>query len=311
VTLNWLDPAEEHQASNAMVIGFVGLGRMGSHMCRHIVQKSGFEVIVFDVAKESVAPLLDVGARSADSLAELCANSELIFTCLPMPDDVEVVAVGQGGVSENAKPGSVLIDLSTNSVSGARKIGGQLANSGISMLDAPVSGGPMGAQAGTLSVMVGGDNGLFAQYKPVLQTFGRTVVYVGGLGCGLILKLVNNMIATCYMSAAAEGLTLAEEAGLDLRTVDMVLRDSSADSLPYRALADAAISRNFSPKFPVQLAAKDLRLALDLAEDVQVPTAQGAAAQNLLRMAGLLGFGQLDATAMIQVYESLRTPAGN
>jgi 3-hydroxyisobutyrate dehydrogenase-like beta-hydroxyacid dehydrogenase len=136
-------------------------------------------------------------------------------------------------------------------------------------------------------------------------------VYVGGLGCGLILKLVNNMIATCYMSAAAEGLALAEVAGLDLRTVDMVLRDSSADSLPYRALADAAISRNFSPKFPVQLAAKDLRLALDLAEDVQVPTAQGAAAQNLLRMAGLLGFGQLDATAMIQVYESLRTPAGN
>jgi 3-hydroxyisobutyrate dehydrogenase-like beta-hydroxyacid dehydrogenase len=290
------------------VVGFVGLGRMGRHICRHILQKSGREVIVFDVVAESVAPLAAAGARTARTLAELCAASDVVFTCLPMPNDVEAVALGPGGVGEHARRGSTLVDLSTNSVSGAQRIAAALVDVGIGMLDAPVSGGPMGAEAGTLSVMVGGEAGLFDRHRPLLETFGATVVHVGELGSGLVLKLVNNMIGSCYMGAAAEGLMLAAEAGLDLQVVDTVLRGSSADSLPYRAVAGAMIGRDFSPRFTADLAYKDLRLALGLADDVQVPTPQAAAVQNLLRMARTMGLGQDDVTAMVRVYESVRRP---
>jgi 3-hydroxyisobutyrate dehydrogenase-like beta-hydroxyacid dehydrogenase len=285
-------------------IGFVGLGRMGGGMCRNVVRKSGEDVLVYDVSPEAVRACTDAGARAAASVAEVAAAADVILTSLPMPDDVERVALGPGGIAESAAPGTVYFDLSTSSPEVTRRIAAELDVEGVTMLDAPVSGSPSGAEAGTLAVMVGGDRAAFDAHRSILECFGANVFHLGPIGSGLVAKLVNNMIGLVSVAAASEALMLGAQAGVDPRTLDTVIRCSSGDSIAYRALADRALAGDFAPSFTLDLAYKDVHLALELADRLGVPTPQGAGAHNLMRMARGLGLGDRDPTAVVKVYET-------
>ena len=285
-----------------MTVGFVGLGRMGGHMCRHLI--AGHDVVVFDVSADAVRTCVEAGATSVASVADVARAADVLFTSLPMPADVETVALGPGGIRAGARPGTVYFDLSTSSPAVSRRVGAALEDAGITMLDAPVSGGPSGAEAGTLGVMVGGPRDAFDAHLPLLETFAGTVVHVGDLGSGLVAKLVNNLIALASVAAACEGLMLGAAAGIDLRRLDAAIRASTGDSLAYRFLADRAFSGDYTPAFTMDLAYKDIHLALELADELGVPAPIGGDVHDLMRMAKGLGLGDADPTAVMRVYET-------
>jgi 3-hydroxyisobutyrate dehydrogenase-like beta-hydroxyacid dehydrogenase len=287
-----------------MVVGFVGVGTMGGPMCRNIVRKSGAEVLAFDLDAGALQACTAVGATAAGSIAELASAADVIFTSLPAPPQMEAVTLGPGGIVENARPGSTYFDLTTNSLSLVRRVGAALEARGVTMLDAPVSGGPSGAEAGTLSTMVGGPESVFDAHLELLRSFAGSPVYLGELGAGTIAKLVNNMIAMCTVAASAEGLMLGAVAGVDVHKLDDVIRSSSGDSIAYRALADRALSGDYTASFALDLCYKDIHLALELADELNVPTPQGAQLHNLMRMARGLGFGKDDPTSVMRVYET-------
>jgi 3-hydroxyisobutyrate dehydrogenase-like beta-hydroxyacid dehydrogenase len=248
---------------------------------------------------------VDAGAEQAPDLAALASGSEVIFSSLPMPHHVESVVLGPGGIAASARPGTVYFDLSTSAPDLTQRLAETLADTGVTMLDAPVSGSPPGAEAGTLAVMVGGDEAAFDAHRPLLECFGANVVHLGPVGSGLVAKLTNNLIAMCGVATACEGLMLGVSAGLDATRLDQVIRSASGDSIAYRALADRALSGDFTPGFTLDLSYKDIHLALELADRLSVPLPMGASLHNLMRMARGLGLGDHDPTAMVRVYETL------
>jgi 3-hydroxyisobutyrate dehydrogenase-like beta-hydroxyacid dehydrogenase len=297
-----------------MKVGFIGVGSMGGPMCRNIIRKSNQEITVFDLNPAAVKACTDIGARAVASVAELAAGADVIMTSLPMPKDVEAVALGPGGIAENARQGTVYFDLSTNAPSVVRRIAAQLKSKGITMLDAPVSGGVVGAENATIAIMVGGDKAVFDAHLPLLKSFGANVIHMGELGTGSIAKLVNNMVAFCNMAAGAEGLMLGAAAGIDVRKLDMVIRNSSGNSNAYRMMAERVLAGNFKAAFAMDLAYKDTHLALELADELNVPVPQAAQVHNLMRLARGMGLGSSDTSAMMRVYETtlkreVRAPA--
>jgi 3-hydroxyisobutyrate dehydrogenase-like beta-hydroxyacid dehydrogenase len=286
-----------------MKVGFIGVGHMGGPMCRNIIKKSGHEVLVFDLSKDAVKACVDVGGKAAATVAELAKQCDVIMTSLPMPKDVEAVALGPGGIAENAKSGTIYFDLSTNSPLVVRNVAETLKGKGITMMDAPVSGGVVGAEKGTIAIMVGGDQAIFDKYLPLFQSFGENVIFCGGLGNGCVAKLVNNMLAFCNMAAGAEALMLGAKAGIDPDTLNQVIRNSSGNSMGYRGVAKKSLTGDFSPTFTVDLAYKDMHLALELADALSVPLTLSPQVHNLMRMTRGLGYSGEDATAMMRVYE--------
>ena len=286
-----------------MTVGFIGLGRMGGNMCRNVIAKSGQEVLVYDLSPDAVAACVDAGGRAASSVGELAAAADVIFSSLPKPENVEAVALAPEGIAARANPGTVWFDLTTSSPELARRLAPALKEKGIELLDAPVSGGPSGAEAGTLGIMVGGDEEVLEANRDLIETIGANVIHVGPIGSGLIVKLVNNMLGLASVAAASEGLMLAKSAGVDPRKLDAVIRVSTGDSLAYRSLADRAISGDYTAAFALDLAYKDLHLALELADEVSVPMPIAAGTHNLMRMARGLGYGQEDPTVVMRVYE--------
>ena len=286
-----------------MKIGFVGVGSMGGPMCRNLIRNSGHEVLVHDRDAAAVRRCVDAGGVGADSIAEAAARSDVVFTSLPMPKDVEAVALGDGGIGESARQGTVHIDLSTNSPTTVRSIAAALAPRGVRMLDAPVSGGTIGAENATIAIMAGGERALFDEYRTLLESFGKNVIYAGALGAGSIAKIVNNMVAFCNMASGAEGLMLGAAAGIDPDVLNQVVRSSSGDGFGYRAVARKVLAGDWSPTFTLDLAYKDMHLALQLADEIGIPLPQAAQTHNLMRMARGSGYGGDDVTAMMRVYE--------
>ncbi len=287
-----------------MKIGFIGVGHMGGPMCRNIIRKSGFEVTVFDLSKDAVAACVEVGGKPATTMADAIAGMDVIMTSLPMPKDVEAVALGPGGIAEHAKSGAIYADLSTNSPTVIRRVAETLADKGVTTIDAPVSGGVIGAEKGTIAIMVGGDKDAYDTCMPVFESFGQNVSHLGGLGSGCIAKIVNNMIAFCNMAAGAEGLMLGAVAGIDPEALNEVIRNSSGNSMGYRGVAHKSLNGDWSATFTVDLAYKDMHLALELADELSVPLSLSPQVHNLMRMARGLGYGGDDATAMMRVYEN-------
>ena len=203
-----------------MKVGFIGVGNMGGPMCRNIVKRSNHQVTVFDLNAAALKTCTDLGATAAKSVAEVTKGADVVMTSLPMPKDVEAVTLGDNGILANIGKGQTYIDLSTNAPSMVKKIGAAMAAKGIAMLDAPVSGGTVGAEAATIAIMVGGDKKVFDDALPVLQSFSANVIHMGELGTGTVAKLVNNMMAFCNAAAAAEGLMLGVTAGLDPAQAD-------------------------------------------------------------------------------------------
>lgn len=285
-----------------MKIGFVGVGNMGGPMCRNIIRNTNHQVTVFDL--NAAAMEACVGAGVGTSVAQVSIESDVVFTSLPMPKHVEEVALGPGGIGQNARAGTVLIDLSTNSPATAKRVHAGMAAKGIAMLEAPVSGGVPRATDGTIVIMVGGDQAVFEAQLPLLKSFSKEVIHVGPVGMGSVAKLCNNMLAFCTAAAASEALMLGAMAGIDVHTLYDVICNASGNSDAFRGLGQKAFARNFKPGFALDLAHKDLRLALEMADEVGLPGAIAPQVMNLMRMARAKGWGVDDSSSVLRVYEA-------
>ena len=292
------------KVTKAVKVGFIGIGNMGGPMCRNIIKNTNHEVVVFDLDPAAVQRCTDLGASSGTSVADVAKNCDVVITSLPIPRIVEEVALGPNGITENAKPGTVYIDLSTNAPATARRLAEGAHAKGLGMLEAPVSGGVARATDGTIVIMVGGDAGTFEQQLPLLKSFSGEVIHVGDVGFGSVAKLINNMLAFCNSAAAAEALMMGKRAGIDMQKLDAVIRNASGDSSGYRNMATKALAGNFAATFALDLAHKDLRLAMELADEVGVPGLIAPQVLNLMRMARGMGLGGMDSTSIMRVYET-------
>lgn len=264
-----------------MRLGFIGTGRMGAPMAQNLI-KAGHELVVHDVSRPAAAAVLAAGARWAESPAAVAAEVPVVFASLPTPPIMEEVSLGPRGIAEGAASGLVFFDLTTNSPAVVRRVGGLLAQSGVTLLDAPVSGGVGGARAATLAVMVGGDRATFDQHKPVLDAIGQNVFYLGPLGNGNIAKLVNNTLSFAQRAVLAEGLVLGAQAGLSPEVMLEVIRTSSGNSAAIARLRRTVVTGDFTPNFTVDLACKDVGLAVQLAREQRSPYLFGSTVEQLL-----------------------------
>jgi 3-hydroxyisobutyrate dehydrogenase-like beta-hydroxyacid dehydrogenase len=287
-----------------MKVGFIGVGNMGGPMCRNIIRNTNHEVVVFDLNADAVKACTDLGASTAHSVADVAARCDVVITSLPIPKVVEDVTLGPDGIAANAKPGTVFIDLSTNSPATAKKVAAGMAAKGIAMLEAPVSGGTSRATDGTIVIMVGGEEATFEQQLPLLKSFSGEVIHVGDIGFASVAKLINNMLAFCNSAAAAEALMIGKRSGIDLTKLDAVIRNASGMSAGYGNLAKKTLAGDFAPTFALDLAHKDLRLALELADELGVPGLIAPQVMNLMRMARGMGLGSSDSCSMMRVYET-------
>lgn len=287
-----------------MKIGFIGVGNMGGPMCRNIIRNTNHDVIVFDLSDTALKECVDLGASAAGSVADLANRCDVVFSSLPTPRVVEDVALGNGGVAENARPGTVFIDLSTNSPATAKRVSEGMRSKGVPMLEAQVSGGTSRAKDGSIVIMVGGDAKVFEQQLPLLKSFSGEVVHVGDIGMGSTAKLINNMLAFCNSAAAAEALMIGKRAGIDLHKLDSVIRNASGMSSGYANMATKAFKGEFEATFALDLAHKDLRLALEMADELGVPGLIAPQVMNLMRMARGMGLGGSDSCSIIRVYET-------
>ncbi|MDR3537000.1 MAG: NAD(P)-dependent oxidoreductase [Acetobacteraceae bacterium] len=287
-----------------MKVGFIGVGNMGGPMCRNIIRNTNHEVVVFDLDAGAAKACTDLGASAGTSVADVAARCDVVITSLPIPRIVEAVALGPDGIAAHARAGTVFIDLSTNSPATAKRVAAGMAEKGIAMLEAPVSGGTVRAKDGTIVIMVGGDAAVFEQQLPLLKSFSAEVIHLGEIGFGSTAKLINNMLAFCNSAAAAEALMIGKRAGIDLRKLDAVIRNASGMSTGYANMANKALAGRFEATFALDLAHKDLRLALEMADELGVPGLIAPQVMSLMRMARGMGLGSADSCSMIRVYET-------
>jgi 3-hydroxyisobutyrate dehydrogenase len=250
-------------------VGFAGLGIMGRPMARNLL-KAGFPITVFNRTSSKAEELAKEGAKLATSPADLARDSDVIITIVTNSPDVEQVVLGSSGIIEGAKAGSLLVDMSTISPDVTRAIGSRLAEHGVSMLDAPVSGGERGAIEGTLSIMVGGNERDFERCKPIFEAMGKKLVFCGPLGAGQTVKLCNQIVVGLNNLAMSECLVFAAAAGVSVDRMLEAVSAGAAGSWALSNLAPKLLKRDFSPGFKVGLQQKDLRLALDAADDMHL-----------------------------------------
>jgi 3-hydroxyisobutyrate dehydrogenase len=288
-------------------IGFIGLGNMGAPMAANLV-KAQHSVTGFDLVAGAVAALDAAGGKVAASAAEAAAAGDIVITMLPAGPQVRAVYLGPDGIIAKAKKGALLIDCSTIDVETARLVAAEAAKAGIEMLDAPVSGGTMGAQGGTLTFMVGGPESAFARGRPVLEKMGRTIVHAGPSGSGQTAKICNNMILAVSMIGVCEGFALAEKLGLPAQTLfDITSTSTSAcwamtNYCPMPGPVPAAPSnRGYAAGFTAANMLKDLRLSQQAAASASAATPMGAAAANLYQLFVDGGTGALDFSAIMQL----------
>ncbi len=254
-------------------VGFIGLGNMGGGMSANI-QRAGYPMVVYDLREEAAKPLLEGGARLANSPAEVASLCDITLTSLPGPKEVESVSTGPEGVLEGMKPGGIYIDLSTSRPTLIREIEPRFRQKGCHVLDAPVSGGKSGAASGNLAVMVGGEREIFDRVKPILDSFGDKVFYAGSIGAGSVAKLVHNMIGHGVRQAIAEGLTLGVKAGVEAEALWECIRRGSLGRMSglHEGIARTVFTGEFDPpSFALELSRKDIGLATDLGREFNVP----------------------------------------
>ena len=283
-------------------LGFVGVGTMGEPMARNLL-KAGYEVLVTDPNPVPVAQLVEEGATACKSVAEMAARVDVLLAALPTDAIVEQVMVGAEGVIAGGKPGLIVVDTSTVSPLTAQRLSAILEDKGIAMLEAPVSGGQVGAVAGTLAIMVGGSRDAYEQVLPVLQAIGQSITYIGDHGSALVIKLCNNLIIGAIMAAASEALTMAAKAGIDPGLVHEVLSGATARGwILNEYMANTVLVGNRAPGFKLSLEHKDLGLALDYGKEMGVPMFVSALVHQLYTQAQGLGKGDLDFSAIADLY---------
>lgn len=295
-----------------MRVGFVGIGTMGRPMAMNLV-RAGHRLTVHDVVPGAVRPLVDAGAVAADSAAQAARDAEVVVTMLPASMHVEEAYFGPAGVLEAIGPGTVVVDMSTIDPGTARRVAAAVAERGGVALDAPVSGSSVGAEAGTLTIMCGGDAEALARVRPLLEAMGRNIVHCGGSGMGQAVKLCNNLVAGAAVAAVGEAFALASSLGVEPQVLYDVMSTSSGNCWalqtrpPVPGLVDAAPSNvGFAPGFMVDLMLKDLGLVLTAAGDSGLALDVAGAARDAYAAASERGLGRLDFSA---VYRSIKGEA--
>ncbi|MBK8902089.1 MAG: NAD(P)-dependent oxidoreductase [Anaerolineaceae bacterium] len=285
-------------------IGFIGLGIMGQGMVRNLLDK-GFIVYIWNRTHGKMDPFIELGAIAASSPADVASHADIIITCVSDTPDVEHVMLQSNGVIFGAKPGNLVIDMSTISPEVTRRLAQAFADQGVHMLDAPISGGSEGAAKGTLSIMVGGDAAQVARAMPVFEAMGKTITHVGEIGAGQTVKLVNQILVVVTMLGVGEALLLAQAGGLDLqKTLDAVTQ-GAAGSWMLSNRGPQVIKRDWRPGFTVDLQQKDLRLVLETADQLGVPMLGTSLVFNLYRTLQQQGLGLEGNHALVKALEHL------
>ncbi len=285
-------------------IGFIGLGIMGTPMARNLV-KAGYQLIVYDRRAEAIAELARDGVERGSSCKEVAEKSAIVITIVPDSPDVEQAVMGPAGVLEGIKPGMLYIDMSTVAPSTARRIFEAMQTRGVESLDAPVSGGEVGAKAASLSIMVGGNEKAFQRALPLFQVMGKNIVHMGAPGAGQVTKACNQIVVGVTIQAVAEALTLAEKAGVNPGKVREALLGGFAQSRILELHGKRMLDRTFQPGFKIRLHRKDLAIALQTGRELAIPLFTTAQVAEI--MDGLLGMGkgELDHSALALLTEKL------
>jgi 2-hydroxy-3-oxopropionate reductase len=285
-------------------IGYIGLGIMGKSIARNII-KAGFPVVVHNRSRAAVQELVAEGAGEAFSPAEVAARSDIVFTNLPDSPDVEKVVLGPEGIVETAREGQVYVDNSTIKPTVARLIASRLIEKGMQALDAPVSGGDIGARDATLTIMVGGSASALEMAMPVFKAIGRTVTHVGKAGAGQVAKAANQIMVAAQMAAMGELLIFSQKAGVDPQKVVSAIKDGAAKCWTLDVKPPRLFSGNRKPGFKAYMQAKDMNIVLETAREYGVPLPATAENSQLFEAMIQMGMGELDNSAVIGVIESL------
>jgi len=288
----------------ALTIGFIGLGIMGKPMSKNLL-KAGYSLVVHDINPAPVEELVAAGAGRGESSTDVAAQSEIVITMLPDGPEVEQVILGPNGVLEGARPGTVVVDMSSISPLVSKKAGAACEKRGVEFLDAPVSGGEPKAIDGTLAIMAGGKGEVFERVLPVLQAMGSSVTLTGPAGAGNVTKLANQIMVACNIAAMGEALALATKAGLDPEIVFNAVKGGLAASAVLNAKAPMVIARNFKPGFRIRLHHKDLRNALAAAGSLEAPLPLTGLVEQMLVALINDGKGDLDHSAIVQFTEKM------
>jgi len=285
-------------------IGFIGLGIMGKPMAMNLL-KAGYALTVYDIVPERVKELVAAGAKAAASSRDVAKQSEIVITMLPNSPHVKEAVLSSGGVLEGAKSGMILIDMSSIAPLASKEIAEKVAQKGVAMLDAPVSGGEPKAVDGTLAIMVGGPQETFDQVKDILAVMGASVTRVGEIGSGNITKLANQIIVALNIAAMSEAMVLAAKAGVDPEKVFEAIRGGLAGSAVLNAKMPMVLKGNFKPGFRIELHIKDLANALDTAHEVGVPLLLSSSIMEVMQALKADGKAADDHSGIIQFYEKL------
>jgi 3-hydroxyisobutyrate dehydrogenase len=285
-------------------VGFVGLGNMGGPMALNLV-KAGFELVVHDIDPARLAPLVAAGATVVASPQAAAAECPRTICMVETTDQAEAVILGGNGFIQSAKQGDIVLCMSTIDPLAARRFAERLAEKGIEMVDAPVSGGPHGAAAGTLSVIVGGPEKTFAAAEDLFRAMGKNVFHVGGHGLGLAMKLINNMLGQIQTVAIAEALVFGKKAGLDPQKIYEVVSVSTGNSVQFQNRVPRILARNFAPGGTIDISYKDQDLETSFARQLGVPLLMANLSQQVYQMGRAAGLNKEDGSAIIKVFERL------
>jgi 2-hydroxy-3-oxopropionate reductase len=286
-----------------MNVGFIGLGIMGTPMANHLID-AGHTLFVYDVFKIP-AEVTDKGATAVASSAEVAKNADIIILMVPDTPHVDEALFGKGGVAEGLTAGKIVVDMSSISPVETKKFAEKINALGCDYLDAPVSGGDVGAKAASLTIMVGGPDAAFEKVKPLFEKMGKNITLVGGNGDGQTTKVANQIIVALTIEAVSEALLFASKAGADPAKVRQALMGGFANSRILEVHGERIVTRNFAPGFRIELHQKDLNLALSSARALQIALPNTATAQELFNAVAARGGGKLDHSAMVQALELL------
>jgi len=285
-------------------IGFIGLGIMGKPMAGHLID-AGYELVVHNRNRDAVDELVGKGAIEAHSGKEVAEQSDIVITMLPDSPDVESVALGEGGIIEGAHGGLIFVDMSTIAPSVTTRVGEVLAEKGVQSLDAPVSGGDIGAQNATLSIMVGGDEDTFNTVKPLFDVMGQSAILCGPLGAGQTVKACNQILVAVTIAGVSEALTMGTKAGVDPIKIVQVLSGGLARCGVLENRGERMVNGDFDPGFRIRLHYKDLNIIQKTSNDFGVPLPVTSEVFELFKTAMVRGRGELDHSGLLTVIEDM------
>jgi len=285
-------------------IGFIGLGIMGKPMARNLL-KAGYPLVVHNRSRTAVEELSKEGAQAAGSSKEVAERAEVLITMLPDSPDVELVYAGEQGIFAGAKPGMLLIDMSSISPVVARKLAEEAEKRGLDMIDAPVSGGEAGAISAALSIMIGGKANAVERAMPIFQALGKNIVHIGDTGAGQVTKAANQMVVGTTIAIVSEALVLAAKAGVDPAKVRQALLGGFAQSKILEAHGQKMLERNFKPGFRIRLHEKDMKIALSTGSEYGVPLIVTSQVAQIMTAMKSMGNGDLDHSGLVKFVEEL------